>query len=254
MADQPKSLVGSGRPTETMPGAKILVASPSHDMCPANFAFDLARLFATLCINVGGGDVGGVNLYMLTGTYVPRARQEIAMAALQHDYTHILWLDADMRFPMDAAIRLLEHDKEVVGINYSTRSVTSQFTAIKSIGNRRKGDPAFKCVTLPPSKGLEEVEAIGFGVLLMKTSIFERLHDPAGARGHWFQTKCDEETGTHMGEDVYFCRLARRAGAKIYVDHDLSKECGHIGQLVYTIEHAQDRFTFENMPVPQDDD
>lgn len=234
-------------------GIRVLIAVPCHDSVPTMFSFDLARLFGTLAVCAEHKVIQFANLGMLTGTYVPRARQELAEAALKGGFSHIMWLDGDMRFPGDVALKLLEHDKEIVGINYSTRAVPPLFTALKRIGDREKGIPALKCVTMPNSTGLEEVDAVGFGALLMKTSILKRLHEPMGRNGHWFQTRWDDETQMNMGEDVWFCRLARRAGAKVYVDHDLSKLCAHIGSLEYTVEHAQDHFTLLNMPDPGKD-
>lgn len=230
--------------------ARILFAIPSHEHVPALFAHDLARVLAINAMQIGR-TIADCNLYLQMGTYVPVARQTLAEAALKGNYSHIMWLDADMRFPKDTVARLLAHDADIVGANYSTRTIPPRFVAIKQVGDSHKGIVPLRCVTLPPSTGLEEVEAIGFGVTLMKVDVLRKLHDPAGTLGHWFQTRWDDETQLHMGEDVYFCRLARRAGARVFVDHDLSKEVAHVGTIEYTIEHAQDHFTFENMPVPE---
>jgi len=35
---------------------------------------------------------------------------------------------------------------------------------------------------------------------------------------------------------VDFCLKAKKAGLEIWVDHDLSKECAHIGRLEYKLE------------------
>ena len=46
------------------------------------------------------------------------------------------------------------------------------------------------------------------------------------------------EDGGLVGEDVYFCKLARERGFDVFVDHDLSKDCGHVGMLEYKTDHA----------------
>jgi hypothetical protein len=44
--------------------------------------------------------------------------------------------------------------------------------------------------------------------------------------------------GAVVGEDFYFFRSLRAAGFKIYVDHDLSAEVGHVGQRIYTAKNV----------------
>jgi hypothetical protein len=45
----------------------------------------------------------------------------------------------------------------------------------------------------------------------------------------WFAEVYNVETGNTVGEDVYFCNLARAAGHKVYIDHDISKDVVHMG-------------------------
>ena len=44
--------------------------------------------------------------------------------------------------------------------------------------------------------------------------------------------------GCFIGEDMYFCREAQKAGFKVYIDHDLSKQVRHIGVLEFMHEHV----------------
>lgn len=154
-----------------------------------------------------------VTLAMMVGTFVHQAREK-----LLHDLitiwgaTHILWLDADMTFPKDAALRLLAHGKEVVAANYVTRVPPSRPTAKRDGQSVHSHDAA----------GLESVDHVGMGVFLISTSIVPDLPRPR----FWYST----ETET---EDVYFCRLLKAAGHDIWIDHDLSKEVGHVGQHTY---------------------
>ena len=43
-----------------------------------------------------------------------------------------------------------------------------------------------------------------------------------------------------MGEDMYFCKLAKANGYQIWIDHGLSNEVGHSGNFVYLHEHTAD--------------
>lgn len=213
--------------------AKIALAMPSHDNVPVYFAQDLASLVMHTVAHLPEGVQFGVNL--CAGTYVHSARQSLVEALCRSGVTHILWIDTDMRFPRDALFRLLKHDKPIVGINYSKRSFPTEFVAIKKIG-WNDGEPSLRLNTLKDSTGLEEVDAIGFGLVLMRTSVLANLPDPKDKPWFWF----DWVPGVgQVGEDVYFCELLRKHGHTIYVDHDLSKACAHIGMHEYTTADAE---------------
>ena len=158
--------------------------------------------------------------------------EDLVEAALKTDSTHILWLDTDMRFPPEAMTHLLSRKKPIVGINYAQRRVPSDFVAVKKRAGKKLD--AVKLITSENSTGLEIVEGIGFGVLLMETGIFSKLGSPP-----WFQNIWDSKLKRWVGEDMFFCMAARKAGLKVFVDHDLSKYCKHIGQFEYETSHAE---------------
>jgi hypothetical protein len=85
---------------------------------------------------------------------------------------------------------------------------------------------------MPDSTGLEEVESIGMGVMLISRKVFEKLSEP------WFETPWRTDKRGYIGEDVFFCRKATAAGFKIYIDHDVSKEIGHIGTFEFKHDHT----------------
>lgn len=190
---------------------RLAIAVPALSNVPAVFANDLALLYAET-----RNSIPQTTLAMMVGTFVHHAREKLLhdMASLW-GATHILWLDADMTFPPDAALRLLAHDKEVVAANYVTRVPPSRPTAV------RDG----KFISSSGQSGLEEVDHVGMGVFLLNTSVVRDLPSPR----FWY----DSPTET---EDVYFCRLLRNAGQTIYIDHDLSQEVGHIG--LHTYRHS----------------
>jgi len=210
-------------------GLKVMVAVPTHDQTSAFFAYDLAQMMGFLGANFVGPNrqIHAISLAFATGTYIHTARQDLADLALQQGHDYVLWLDSDMRFPENTLLRLLAHNEDIVGINYSNRSVPPRFVAIKTIS------PPERLVTDSKSTGLEEVESVGFGVTLVRTPVLDRLQDQRPVfRYDWLP-----ENGQHVGEDVYFCRLAREVGFTVNVDHDLSRECAHVGVFEFTVEH-----------------
>lgn len=222
-----------------------MIAVPTHDHHPAMFSYDLAQLMTFTVANLMGGKdapIGAVNVAYCTGTYVHSARQQLADLALRHNVDYILWLDSDMRFPKDALGRLLARNEDIVGINYSTRGVPPEFVAI---AESKRG---IKVVTTDESTGLEECEAIGFGCVLMRAAVLRRLaaeHDPA-EKGPWFFYRWREDTKTMVGEDVFFFELMEKIGVRPKVDHDLSRECAHIGTFDYTTAHAMTSYERAN--------
>lgn len=215
-------------------GPRIAVCIPAHEQVSAYTMYDLAgMLLQTGATAVADGTIEALGLNLSAGTYVHRSREQLAEAALAADSDYILWVDADMRFPRDALMRLLRHNKDVVGINYAKRGLPAEFVATKHI-DWAEDEESEKCKTLSDSTGLEKVDALGFGLVLMKTHVFNRIADERP--WFWYEMK---DYG-HVGEDVYFCKLLQDAGIDIYVDHDLSKDCTHIGSFEYLTAHAED--------------
>lgn len=222
------------RPRITHP--KVNVAIPTHESCPASFMYAAMNL-AAYSVSQFPPAPAEFGTTMVKGTYVHQARQKLLKQALESDRTHILWLDSDMMFPRDALMRLLAHNVDVVGINYCHRGLPFEFVAIKKIG-WGENEEAVKLITAPDSKGLETVEAIGFGLVLMRLDAI-RACLPDLKTTPWFGF--DWVTGEkQVGEDVRFCKYLTDGGLKIHVDHELSNECKHVGQYEYECRTAFD--------------
>jgi len=201
---------------------------PTHDVVPSMFMYDFANLCAYTALTLGANNLAEMAVNMNHGTYIHCMRQDLLDDAIRNKATHMLWVDTDMRFPKDALLRLLKHNVDIVGINYSNRRVPCDFVAIKT------EEPATKCWTTEKSTGLETVQYIGFGLVLMRMSVMNNLAPPP-----WFQNIYDPKLNDWCGEDAFFCRLLGDAGIDVYIDHDLSKDCGHMGMFKYECGHAE---------------
>lgn len=193
---------------------RLAIGGPTRDTVPAAFAVDLAQLYATTRER---GPWQIVTVGFLTATYIHMGREYFLEASIQQGASHVLWLDTDMSVPPDTAIRLARHDQPIVACNYVTRDGSGRFTA------RRDGQ---RIATMPESTGLETVDGVGFGALLMRVDVMRALTPP------WFRHGLNATDGD-IGEDLMCCRALRAAGHTIYIDHDLSQEIGHIGQYTY---------------------
>ena len=127
----------------------------------------------------------------------------------------IFWLDDDMTFPKDVLVRLLRHDKDIVGATYCRRSPPYDVHG-KTLS--RKAESVHS--------GLVEMEGVPTGCLLTRRDIFKKLPKP------WWRLGIDEEKKLQIGEDYMFSRHARELGYKLWLDVDLSKEIGHVAEKV----------------------
>lgn len=152
---------------------------------------------------------------------VVQNRHNLVRAAKKMGVSHILWLDDDMTFPADTLERLLKHRLPIVGANCTTRALPIIPTAVKN--DQR----------LPSlgKSGIESIDQVGMAVMLTETAVFDRVPLP------WFLMEWDQRfPDTYCSEDMYFCRKAKSAGFRIFIDHDLSQQIGHIGEITY--EHS----------------
>ena len=204
---------------ESVKPVRIAIAVPCQDEVKTEFAFSLAAMVN--CIH--GQQIPGLEALAVMNrrtSVLPDSRNALAEMALKQDFTHMLWIDSDMRFPPDMLQRLLARDVPFVGINASMRRPPYRTTAM--LKDREL------LVTNKHSTGLEKVERVGMGVVLHEVEVLRRIKKPP-----YFSFGYVKHKRIHRGEDYYFCEKVRRAGYQIYVDQDVSKDVGHIGEFVF---------------------
>jgi hypothetical protein len=188
------------------------------------YSYDLVNMVAYHTLNTNDA----VSLKISQGTLIANQRAELSLDAMAEDCSHILFIDSDMRFPQDMIGRLLKHDLDIVATNCARRRMPTGPTAqlYKENGDREL------VWTMPESTGLQEVGSVGMGVMLIKKNVFAALSEP------WFETPWRVDKRGYIGEDVFFCQKAAAAGFKIWIDHDVSKEIGHIGTFEFKHDHT----------------
>lgn len=187
----------------------IVIATPTRDSITAGTTGDLIRLCRRH---------PDTRWMACLGIYIGNLRQMAAQAALQTGASHVLFIDSDMRFPEDTLDRLLAHDADIVGANYVQRTMPEWWVARKDQ----------QVVSSVGRSGLERVDSVGFGVMLVHAHVFHGLQRP------WFDTPYDGTT--HLGEDLYFCQQANAAGFYVRIDHDLSQQVRHQGTVELGVE------------------
>lgn len=202
----------------------IAVCTPARDMVHTMFTYDLVNMVCFHTLNTNDA----VALKISEGTLIANQRAELSLDAMREGCSHLLFVDSDMRFPQDMISRLLKHDVDIVAANCARRRMPTGPTAqiYKENGEREL------VWTMPDSTGLQEVGSVGMGVMLIKAGVFKALSEP------WYETPWRTDKRGYIGEDVFFCNKARDAGFKIWIDHDVSKEIGHVGTFEYKHDHT----------------
>lgn len=198
------------------------ICVPTGDMVHTAFASDM--VYATSQWIRDGGDCA---MFISQGTVLVSQRTELVLKARKEGCSHVLWVDSDMRFPPDTISRLLAHGQLVVGANCARRRMPTSPTAANYVNGKKQA-----VFTEADSHGLEKVDALGTGVLLVQMEVFDSIPAP------WFATPWDSKAQGYQGEDMYFCWLLRQCGVPVYVDHDLSREISHVGQFEFRHEHT----------------
>lgn len=198
----------------------VSVCVPCRDVVDSGFAFDLARCVAAHTASTNDR----VLLFQNQGTLIVNQRQELAQASLDAGATHIVFIDADMRFPKDAIFKLLMAGKDIVAANYCTRKLPLKSVAFADDTTQER------VYSGPDDTGLQAVAAVGMGLMAIKAEVFEKMPKP------WFHIHY--QNGVYSGEDIWFCRGAREMGFEVFIDHDLSQDVRHSGAFEFSNAHA----------------
>ena len=190
-----------------------MFAVPSRDVWKSDFGMSFAAMAAATVSEMPQIDIIFNNA---KGSTLSMNRIKLCKRAIEAGCDYILFLDDDMRIPMHTFMMLYMRGKNIIGANCARRELPPCPTA--------KGFDNMMVYTTKASTGVEEVKSVGTGVMLINTAVLKELPQP------WFM----EDPMQGIGEDVYFCNLARKHGFSIFIDHDVSKDVVHMGEFEFT--------------------
>lgn len=161
--------------------------------------------------------------------FVPFAREQLAAATINYGCDYLFMVDDDMLAPFDLFYRLAANDKDICAPLAFTRNPNHMPVAFIT---REGFDPSVKkpylfkdCIMAYPRDTLFQCDAVGFGAVLIKRKVLEKVPRP------WFMSS------TATGEDIYFCNEARKYGFEVWMDSRI--KLGHLGDsIVITEEYA----------------
>jgi|GEM_PF-1214741 len=221
---------------------KIALCVPAHGMVHAKWVQCLTGMIGhTLRADLvdGTGDRLDVELetFIVSSSMLCESRHRLCAEASLWGADYMVFLDADHVFPADILCRLWSRGLDIVGVNYARRCEPTAPTAADA-------DTLVYTTIDKADDGLvEEVAHLGFGMVLIRMSVFDRLQADAEARGQasfmpLFVFELKDDGMSMIGEDVYFFRKLRAAGIKVHLDHQASWEFGHLHEMIMTNAHA----------------
>lgn len=211
----------------------VFVAIPSHGAWSPNFGISLALMsIAFMKHRVADYQSQLISIGNKRTSILTNSRNGLVKDAQKAKATHILFVDADQVCPASTIHRLAKHHKLAVGCNVATKLMPpdTRPTARNKDDKWWGGTPVY---TRSDSKGLEKVWRLGTGVMLFDMQVFEEIPKP------WFQLKYREDVEEDTGEDWIFAEKLEAAGIDIWLDHDLSKGVGHVGEAIYTHDEVE---------------
>lgn len=184
---------------------------------------------------------------------IPRARNVLATMFLKEsDYTHFMFIDADIEFDAYDVVKMIEADKDVICGIYPKKEINWNF--VHQAANNDISPDNLKYFVGSSFVNLkggaehsfdEPVEIVdgGTGFMLMKREVLQKVADAAPT--FWspegneyyavFDTSFEEKIPgkkEYLSEDFHFCRLVSKAGYKIYAAP--WAVLNHIGQYTYS--------------------
>ena len=162
-----------------------------------------------------------------------KSRNMLIDAAKDVNCSHILIIDDDVAPEGDHLMRLLAHDVDIVSGLYFMRSYPHAPVAFDIANEKGECMPMYMT---PNLKGLHPVVAAGFGFLLIKMSVFDKLEKP--------YVRLAELDPEEWCDDIGFFKRVREAGIQSYVDLDV--HVGHQGTMIVKPRRDKDGNWFTN--------
>ena len=195
---------------------KLSILVPTRDTVHTHFAYCLTQLYNTT------REIGiDTYLFFDSSTILLNQRERLLEKAKEINSDYVLWLDSDMMFPSTTAVRLLNHNQDIVACNYMKRTNEKKTVAYTDLNDWDSW------LRMDIKDNLIEVQGVGMGCMLMKTSVFDKINKP------YFEFTYKEDTQDFFGEDFNLQKKLRDCNYKIYIDTLLSKDIKHIGTFAF---------------------
>ena len=224
----------------------ILFSVPSHRGVPSRECMDAMKMNMQYLASQGWRVVEN----WTTGANIGRQRCTAVEEAKKAGVAYLMFIDDDMVFAPNAVAQLLDRKKEIV----SGLCVKKTFPHNTTVSYFREDLGKYQQIWDFTVGDLLEVDGTGTAFMLIDMEVFDKIEKPYFSfcpRKYMddceslldllnkYQTTSDgverfeaSDNDSSVGEDYYFCKLAKDAGYKIYVD--TAVDVGHLGTYAYS--------------------
>jgi hypothetical protein len=209
-----------------MKKSSICIAMPCYDSVKINTMLSIFQLIQLL--GKGGIEVG---INTMKSPLIHQARNYLTAVFLTTEYSHLLFIDSDVEFAPEAVLHMMMAKKDIICTPYRAKNpdLNNHTYTVKF--------PDPKVIPILPG-GLVEIEAGPTGLMLIDRKVFEKIIknrpdlkiknrvNPGikeDEKSHGFYHLFFDfafEDGYTMGEDLSFCKLARKNGFKLFATTD----------------------------------
>jgi len=167
----------------------------------------------------------------IVSAWISNARNQ-ALDHFHHDF--LMFIDSDMVFPHDSILKLMSHNKDIVGGMYYKKGDMNRPVVTRFGAQEGKYIPLEKV----PDK-LFRVDALGTGFMLISKRVLDAFTPEVCRKlGKPFNFLTLPDTdGLEESEDWAFCRRAAKLGFESWCDPTIP--LGHIGREIYKREHFE---------------
>lgn len=229
--------------------AKLMIATPMYGgMCSGEYT----RSCLSINMVMNSYNVDVFYAFMYNNSLIPSARNQLASIFLSSDATHMMFIDADIKFEAMDIWKMMCADKDVIAGIYPKKQIN--WGMVHKMALAGAGPDDLKKYTAEHVVDLlnhskeqvanihepMEVFGVGTGFMLIKRRVFENLIpvvdtyiDGEGDQivHDFFKTMKDPGTGRHMSEDYGFCHVCRENGIQIYAAPWV--KLGHVGSYLF---------------------
>lgn len=240
-----------------MDNVSLMVATPMYGgMCSGFYAQSIFNLQIVCQQN----SIPLQMAFMFNESLIERARNALANQFMKSNHTHLLWIDADIKFNAIDIIPMLGANVDVICGVYPKKEINWQAVAKANKSgiaaeNLKNHTGSFVVnlsgfsseATVPINQPLE-VWYAGTGFMLVRRNVLEALservptyfndvNDLSGTTPlrdpikQFYACSIEPETGRLLSEDYHFCKLVRDWGGKIFVAPWVS--LGHLGSYLF---------------------
>ena len=234
----------------------LVIGTPMYGgMCTSEYTQSLLNLSES----ANKSDVKLTTIFLGNESLIQRGRNTVAHHFMNlPDATHLLFIDADIKFRTEDIVRMIQADKSLivgpVGLKgYNWEEIRQAAVNGEDEINRTGG--VFNINKLPGIDMVDEntpfeIEHGGNAFMMIRRDVFETLkpHTPIYTNGgrslpdgveiyDYFRVEINKDTNHLLSEDYFLCHSYRQLGGKVWCAPWV--ETGHFGSHLFNGKYSR---------------